>query len=141
MLRVTLLPSGHRPGIYTGIARRAALEGWRLSCRADLGSVPGVALGLTPVRWMSLQWAADPALLWPAGRSAALGRRSEFSSKVVARLPSGGEGGGSPTLLSATSHHLSEESGRGAGGEEETRPSAGSTLRTPGHRVPVQQVN
>lgn len=27
VLRVPLLASGHRPGIYTGIARRAALEG------------------------------------------------------------------------------------------------------------------
>lgn len=27
VLRIPLLASGHRPGIYTGIARRAALEG------------------------------------------------------------------------------------------------------------------
>ncbi|KAK9533332.1 hypothetical protein VZT92_008455 [Zoarces viviparus] len=57
---------------------------------------------LTPARWISLQRAAAPPLCgdrpWRSvGRP---GGRSEFSAKVVARLPSGGEGGGSPALPS-----------------------------------------
>lgn len=119
VLRVPLLASGHRPGIYTGIARRAALEGSALVLLLllllysgrNLAPKPAarwppqtdrsalaqnVALELTPARWISLQRAAAPALCgdrpWrDAGRP---GARSEFSAKVVARRPSSGAGVG-----------------------------------------------
>ena len=114
--------------------------------RADLGSVPGVALGLTPVRWMSLQWAADPALLWPAGAQRWAGGWSSVPKWWRASLLVVREGVVRlclPRFHTICQRRAEEEpGGEEQGGEEETRPV--SCVHSPDTWtlcVPVQQVN